>query len=325
MKPAVRKIVQFVRKHNNFLVSGHVRSDGDALGSQLAFWHAMRKLKKKAHVVCDRGALPDLQFLPGADMVGASPTDLHPPYDAVITFDTGSWERLERISAALDRKSFTVINVDHHASNDRFGDINWIEPRRSSSGEMAWELLRALGVKPDRKMATCIYVAMVTDTGGFAFSNTKEETHRTAAELLALGVKPEVINSQLYRQKTPEHLRFLSRVLQCIKLTEEGDVGWVAISRELLRGSNFNPDDTQEYINLIMSLKSVKVAVLFRELDGKVKMSFRTREGVDGIALAGKWGGGGHARASGATIEGRPLEQVKHAVLGETIRFLRKV
>src|SRR6185436_3816228 len=107
-KAMVKKLLAFIRKHDNFLVSGHVRSDGDALGSQLAFHHMLRKLGKKSHVVCDRGVLPDYAFLPGSNEVGGEPSDLRPPYGAVVTFDSGAWSRLERIAAALDRKSLTV-------------------------------------------------------------------------------------------------------------------------------------------------------------------------------------------------------------------------
>src|SRR5262245_59320887 len=122
-KKSIKQVLAFLRKGKRFLASGHIRSDGDALGAQLALTFLLKKLGKQAHAVCDYGALPDYRFLPGADKVGADPTALKPPYDAVITCDSGSWRRLERISGALDRSKTTVINIDHHASNERFGDI----------------------------------------------------------------------------------------------------------------------------------------------------------------------------------------------------------
>jgi phosphoesterase RecJ-like protein len=318
----IRKVVDFVKKHDDFLVSGHVRSDGDALGSQLAFHFLLKKLGKRSHVVCDQGALPDYRFLPGSDKVGAGPEDLKKSYQAVVTFDSGSWGRLERISAALDRKALTVVNVDHHASNERFGDLNWIDPTFSSSGEMAWELIKAAGVKPTKDMATCVYTAIVTDTGRFSFSNTTVETHLNATELLDCGVKPAEIHKALWRQKTPEQLRFLAMVLGRIKLSADGKIGWIVISRELETSTGYTAGDTQEYIDQVKSIKGVKAAVLLKETaePGKIKVSWRTDPGVDGIAIASAWGGGGHPRASGATVRGT-LAEAEKAVLERTFQF----
>jgi len=323
-KAMVKKLLAFIRKNDNFLVSGHVRSDGDALGSQLAFHHLLKKLGKKSQVVCDQGALPDYTFLPGSDAVGAGPEDLKKGYSAVFTFDSGSWERLERISAALPRKDLTVVNVDHHASNERFGDINWVDPSFSACGEMVWELVKAAGVKPDKNIATCVYTTIVTDTGRFSFSNTTTETHLNAAELLQFGVRPGEIHNALYRQKSKGQLAYLAEVLGRIRLTDDGKVGWVVISKELEAKTGHPPGDTQEYIDHVKSIKGVRVAILLKETDepGKVKVSWRTDAGVDGIVLASKYGGGGHPRASGATFRGT-IEDAERVIVDETIAFVK--
>ncbi len=319
----IRKILAFVRRHDDFLVSGHVRSDGDALGSQLAFHSLLKKLGKKSHVVCDQGTLPDYRFLPGSDRVGSGPEDLRKGYSAVFTFDSGSWARLERISAALPRERLTVVNVDHHASNERFGDINWVDPSFSACGEMVWELVKAAGVKPTRDLATCIYTTIVTDTGRFSFSNTTIETHLNAAELLQCGVRPAEIHKALFRQKTPQHLRFMAEVLGRIQMTADGRVGWIVISKALLEKTGYVPGDTQEFIDLVKSIRGLKVAVLLRESDepGKVKVSWRTDAGIDGIAIASKWGGGGHPRASGATYRGS-IADAEREIIAETVKLV---
>jgi phosphoesterase RecJ-like protein len=321
----VRKVVDFIRKHDNFLVSGHVRSDGDALGSQLAFHHMLKKMGKKSQVVCDQGALPDYRFLPGSDTVGAGPEDLKKGYSAVFTFDSGSWERLERISAALPRKDITVVNVDHHASNERFGDLNWVDPSFSACGEMVWELVKAAGVKPDKNIATCVYTTIVTDTGRFSFSNTTTETHLNAAELIACGVKPGFIHNALYRQRSKEQLAYLAEVLGRIRYSEDGQVGWIVISKALEEKTGTPPGDTQEYIDHVKSIKGVRVAVLLKETDepGKVKVSWRTDASIDGIVLASKYKGGGHPRASGATFRGT-IEEAERVIVGETVAFVKE-
>ena len=319
-----KKVLAFVRKHDHFLISGHVRSDGDALGSQLAFHHLLRKLGKKSHVVCDGGALPDYRFLPGSNRVGSGPEHLKKNYSAVFTFDSGSWERLERISEALPRERLTVVNVDHHASNERFGDLNWVDPSFSACGEMVWEMVKASRVKPDRAIATCVYVTIVTDTGRFSFSNTTVATHRNAAELLACGVRPGEIHSALYRQKTPEQLRFTAECLKQIRLTDDGRVGWLVISKALTDKTGHVPSDTHEFIDQVKSIKGVKVALLLRETEspGKIKVSWRTEPPIDGIAMARRWGGGGHPRASGATVPGT-IEEAEREVLKVTLSHVR--
>jgi phosphoesterase RecJ-like protein len=321
-KKAVAPILRFLRGHRTFLCSGHVRSDGDALGAQLALSFVLKKLRKKAHCVCDQGALPDYQFLPGAKGVGANPEDLRPPYDAVLTCDSGSWRRLERISAAIDRSTTKVINIDHHASNEVFGDLNWIDPGYSSTGEMIWDLMKAAGVKPDADIATCCYVASVTDTGRFMFSNTTVDTHRNAAEMLEFGVKPAVMNKLLWRQKEPAQLAMLAEVIRTMRLSDDKRVAWIAITPALLRRTGGTLGDTQEFMDLLMSLKSTEVAILFKAVDGKVKVSWRTAPGIDGIVLAQRHGGGGHPRASGASIDGA-LETIERAIVKETIAFVK--
>ncbi len=319
---AIRRILALARKGGRFLVTGHIRSDGDALGAQLAFNVLLRKMGRRSHVVCDRGALQEYRFLPGSGRVGSGPGDLRRGYDAVFAFDSGSWERLERIGRALPRERLTVVNVDHHASNKRYGDLNWIDPSFASSGEMVWEIVKASGVRPDRDIATCVYTGIVTDTGRFSFSNTTAETHLRAAELLECGARPADVHRRLFRERSPEQLRFAAGCLTRIRLAGRGRVGWLSISRALVAKAGFNPGDTQEYIDQVKSIKGVRVAVLLRETGepGKVKVSFRTEPGVDGIALASRWGGGGHARASGATFPGT-LAEAEREVIRRAVEF----
>lgn len=323
-RAAIRRILALVRAGRRFLVTGHARSDGDALGAQLAFDALLRKMGRRSHVVCDGGVLREYRFLPGAGGAGSGPADLRPYYDAVFVFDSGSWDRLERLAGALPRGRLAVVNVDHHASNERFGDLNWVDPSFSSCGEMVWEVVKASGVRPDRRLATCVYAGIVTDTGRFSFSNTTVETHLRAAELLSCGVRPAEVHRHLFRNRPPAQIRFSAECLRRIRLAGGGAVGWLSIDRGLVSRTGFRPGDTQEYIDQVKSIRGVRVAVLLRELErGKrIKVSFRTEPGVDGIALARRWGGGGHPRASGATFRGT-LAEAEREVIREAVRFAK--
>lgn len=321
-KRMISKILAHIRRHDDFLCSGHVRSDGDALGSQLALMFLLRRMKKRVQVVCDAGALPEYRWLPGADEVGSGPEHLRPGLSTVLTCDSGAWSRLERIAAALPRKDLTVVNIDHHASNDRFGDINWVDPAYSSTGEMIWDLAKASGAKLDRKIALNCYTAIVTDTGRFSFSNTTVETHLHAAECLGYGVEPADVTKLLFRQRPLGHLKMASLVIRNMKMTDDGRVAWISITPDMVREAGYEPSDTQDFMDLMKSIKGVEVAVLFRPIEGKVKVSWRTDPGVDGIALASRWGGGGHPRASGASIAGAPAD-VERDVMAQTIDAVR--
>lgn len=322
-RAVIRRILRFIDRHDGFLCTGHIRSDGDALGSQIAANAFLRKLGKRSHVVCDRGASAQLRFLPGAGEVGSGPQDLRPRYDGVFTFDSASLERLERIGAAVTG-GVTVVNVDHHASNERFGTINWIDPGYAATGEMVYDLVLTSGAGFDPAIATNLYVTLVTDTGRFSFSNTSTRTHLIAAHLMECGARPATVHNALYRQKTAGELRLFSECVRTMRLSKDGAVGWVTLSRALTRRCRFEPEDTQEFIDLVKSVKGVRVAVLLRETGapGKIKVSFRTERGVDGMALASKWGGGGHQRASGATYHGTLAAAVKE-VIGATIAFVK--
>ena len=189
---------------------------------------------------------------------------------------------------------------------------------------MVWELVKAAGVKPDQNIATCVYTTIVTDTGRFSFSNTTTETHLNAAELIACGVKPGLIHNALYRQRTKEQLAYLAEVLGRIRYSDDGKVGWIVISKELEQKTGTPPGDTQEYIDHVKSIKGVRVAVLLKETDepGKVKVSWRTDAGIDGIVLASKYKGGGHPRASGATFRGT-IDEAERVIVDETVRFVQ--
>lgn len=317
---SIGAIVKKIRQSKKILVSSHIKADGDGLGSGLALVHMLRKMGKNVHMVCDHGAIPEYRWLPGAHEVGANEKALNLPYDCVITCDAATYGRLECVAKALPRDSF-IINIDHHISNERFGKINWIEPKFASSGEMVYVLARIGKFPITLDAAINIYTAMVTDTGDFMFSNTTTQTHEIAIELMKIGVKPAYVAGCLYRQNSVEKIHFLARVLSGIKLEADGCIGYVVLSKSMYKEFGFEPQETQEYVNFVKSIKDVKVAILFRENNDCVKLSVRTSEDIDAVELCSIWGGGGHARASGATLKGT-LDSAIPEVIAKTKELL---
>jgi phosphoesterase RecJ-like protein len=188
---------------------------------------------------------------------------------------------------------------------------------------MLWELVRRSGIRAGRDLATNLYAAILTDTGRFSFSNTTPRVLRMAADLLALGVRPAEVARPLFRNRTQGDLRLLGACMRALRFSSDGRIGWLWLTRDRIRRAGAKPRDSQEYIEIVKSVRGVEVALLFRNTDepGLVKLSIRTETGVDASALAAAFGGGGHPRAGGATIPGSG-RAVERRVLAEVRRRL---
>jgi len=319
----IRQVLKELRKGRRFLITTHVRCDGDAIGSELALMHLLARLGKEGHPVNDGGIPPEYFFLPGANRIGKGPEDIRGKYDALIVVDSGSIERLERIKTALP-PGLKIINIDHHKSNERFGDVNWVEPHSSSVGEMLFRLVGEADVPMERNIALPLYVSIITDTGRFSHSNTKRSTHQVVAELLQHGIDPGAVTRNLFGNRTLPELRLAADFCTRIQVSRDGRVGWAAITIDMCRHWNVQPMLAQEYVDMIKSLRGVDVAVLFLEMEspeGRVKVSFRGESCVDVSSLAKVFSGGGHSRAAGCVVQGT-IDQVEKRVLAETRRLL---
>ena len=316
---AIDQILAIVRRGTSFLASAHARSDPDALGTGLVIVRMLRKLGKRAHMVVDGGALPEFRFLPGADEVGDGPDALRPPYDAVFVTDSGNFERLERVKEGIP-PGIPIVNIDHHVSNTRFGTINWLDFGAAAVGEIVYKLVVAAGVEIDREIATNLYTSLYTDTGRFSFSNTTPRTHLLAAELLKYGVRPAEISKELYRSNSPEDMRLMAACMNAMKFDPGGRLGWIALTDRMMDEAGAHPMETEDYIHMVKSVRGVEVAVLLRELHDpeRVKASWRSEAVVDVCAIAKGYGGGGHARAAGASIFGKSLAEAEADVLAAT-------
>jgi phosphoesterase RecJ-like protein len=322
-KDCINEILTFVKKHNNFLVSTHARGDGDAIGSALAVNMMLRKMRKNSVIVIDKGVGDELSFLPGADTVSDDLSLLRNCYEGLFVVDSASFDRLEEAQKSLSPSIF-IINIDHHISNTRFGDINWIDPNSGSTGEMIYKLIKTSGVKIDEDIASNLYVAIITDTGRFCFSNTKPESLICGAELISYGASPSELAKNIWRNKRIGQLRLLAECINRIRFEKGGKIAWVTLTRKIMRKSGYVPIDTQEYVEAVKSIKGVEIAILFRETEQpcKIKVSFRTENGINGEKIASLFGGGGHPRAAGATIEGN-IKEVEKCVILEVIKSLK--
>ncbi|MEW6355293.1 MAG: bifunctional oligoribonuclease/PAP phosphatase NrnA [Planctomycetota bacterium] len=309
------RINKLIAAKSNVLITSHVRLDGDAVGSELALAEGLRQLGKQAHIVND-GPVPGLYvFLNGREDIGASARNLRRDYDLVIVLDSSDLERLGGIRDELP-KDAPVVNIDHHTSNDGFGDVAWVDTHASSVGEMIYRLLRRLGVEITIDIALSLYTAIATDTGRFLHSNTSPEALTITAELLGRGLDLTKANNALYRCTPLNLLKLRMLAEQTVALHAGGKIATMRITKQMFDATGTSPLDTQEIIEIPRSIEGVSVAVLLYDLEkpNQVKASLRSNEDVDVCAVAKQFGGGGHLRAAGCEID-LPLEEAERRVI----------
>jgi len=322
-RAGLAQAVSILKAAKRVLICTHARPDGDALGSELALGRLLAGQGKDVDLVVEAGAPADLTFLPGSARIGGTAAAVRPPYDWMVVVDAAGIERIEGMQKAIPPGQ-RILNIDHHASNTRFGHQNWVEPESASVGEMIYVLAREAGWPIDRDAAVCLYVAVITDTGRFAFSSTRPSTHLMAAELLKLGVQPGEINRQIWGSKSLGELKLHGETIRSIRTAEKGRIAWAALTQEMFDASGVVPLESQDYVTLVKSVKGVEVAILLRPLsDREIKISLRTESSADASAICALFGGGGHKRAAGATLRMSMDDAVK-AVVAAAAEELKK-
>jgi len=306
-------IAGVIRTGNKFLVTAHRNPDGDAIGSQLALALSLESIGKKGTALSDPMIPKNYFFLPGMQSVR---TKLEPDetFDAAIALECPDDSRIPMSERVM--KVPLIINIDHHQENTAFGHLNLVVPEASAVAEPVFELIRLLGVKLNLEIAVNLYMAILTDTGGFSFSNTRAQTFNLASELVRAGVKPDEINRKVYGENPPSKYKLLGRALNTFSLSDDGKIAWISLKENDFSKTGTGPEDTDGFINHLQTVKGVVVALFFREIGKKIKVSFRSRENVDVNRIAGVFGGGGHIFAAGCSVHGT-LEEVREKVINE--------
>jgi phosphoesterase RecJ-like protein len=308
----MKAAIDFILGHHAFALSAHQNPEGDAIGSLLGLTYILRRLGKTAIPYARDPAPANVAFLPGLDLIVRDPDALHPA-DAAIALDCGELERtgpeFSRFAAGRP-----LLNLDHHATNNRFGAANWVDPEASSTGEMIVRLARELKVPAPVEAALCLYTAILTDTGSFQFSNTRPETLRAAADMIAAGARPELAADRYYHAKPAAQVLLLARCLATLELAPDRQWADAAITTEMFRETGAGPDAAEGIINVITDIESVKVAAIYRQTGpSNWKASLRSKGAFDVAALAAGFGGGGHHNAAGCSLPGS-LAEVRAAI-----------
>lgn len=289
------------------LVLTHNDPDGDALGSELLLARGLASLGKQARIV-NVGLLPSMyafMLRPGEAEYyprgGPFPADLEA--DLMVGVDFNDWKRLLGLWDALKPRGIPSMLIDHHPTPEPIADLTYIDLRASSTGTIVWNLLVALGVRPDASMAEPAYVSLITDTGHFRFANTDPHAHRLASTFLELGVDPTLVNRHIYESSSLGRLKLMAKVLTDLRVECSGKLAWITISQGDLEKHGLRSIDTEGFMDVLRTLGSLEVGLMFKEMEnGQVRVSMRSKGGFDLNAFAAPFGGGGHPMASGITF-----------------------
>ncbi|BCU82053.1 phosphoesterase RecJ-like protein [Polycladomyces abyssicola] len=316
---------RFVQDADRFLVVSHVNPDGDAIGSTLAVGQILKQLGKR-YVMINESAIPQkYQFLPDCNQI-RSPEDLRTeaPFSHVIAVDAADADRMGECRKVFAR-DVHILNIDHHATNDRFGTVNVVIPDAAATAQVLYDWVESMGLEWTQELATCIYTGLLTDTGGFRYANTTPRVMNQAAHLIDRKVEAHRIAEEVLETTTLAHLQLLRKALETLRLSKDGQIAWMWIRRRDIEATGAKEEDWDGIVNYARNVMGVDVGILFREVNEKtIRVSFRSRRIVDVGALAQTLGGGGHARAAGCTIMGSAGE-VERQVLQKVASALRRV
>jgi phosphoesterase RecJ-like protein len=310
-------LVDLVHARQKFLLTTHIRPDGDALGSMLALGEALRRLGKDVRMVVASSVAPRYRFLEPYGRVEhfEPPGDEYGSADAVVVLDTGAWGQLGSFGPFLQTLPAAKVVIDHHVTQDDLGAVRLVDTTAEATGRLVREAVGALGLPLSETMATLLFVALAMDTGWFRHSNTRAPTMALGAELLAAGVRPELLYDELFEQNTLPRTKLMGLVLDRLETAYQGQVAYSEIRKADYEATGAVPSDTEDLVNLTRSLRGVEVGLFFMEQPrGGVKVSLRARSRVDVARIAGQFGGGGHRLAAGVTLTGT-LEEARARVL----------
>jgi phosphoesterase RecJ-like protein len=325
----IRETIACIKKHRDFLIASHTNMEGDALGSELGMYYLLKKLGKRATIVNDEPVPYGYDFLPGLSAIRRYGRGVGSvKFDCFVTVDCSDLRRTGEVQR-LKRPDVCVLNVDHHVSNSYFGTVNWVDPEASCACEMVYRLFKAFKVPLDKKCALALYAGILTDTGSFRYSNTTAMTHAIAAELLRQGIDVPEVYRQIYASIPLEDLRLFARLLPTMTVEMEGKLAWFQVRKQIF--SHRAPivfDLSEGLLSFARTLKGIEVVVLFRENlvpKKEVRVNFRSQGAIDVNIIAKCFGGGGHPTASGATVCGKSLEEVRAMVLAKVRASVRTI
>ena len=309
-------IVNKIKNSDNIAITFHSSPDGDALGSSLALFQGLRKMGKKVEILSREKVLEDFEFLPCSEEINGQNFKAGPDVQCVIVLDCGD---VKRINAELDfeNKSCKIINIDHHATNELYGNFNYVDTNAAAVAEIVYQVLKLMDVEIDKNIAECLYTSIITDSGSFKYSSTTAVTHAIAGDLINTGIDFSEIHRIIFENKKFQRIKLYGRAIDGMELI--GDkICIMRITQDMLSEVGMGSEiDTSDIVNIGMKIDTVEVGILLKQVEDGIKASLRSKSKVDVRKIAEIFNGGGHLRASGLKIEGKSMDEAGDMILKE--------
>jgi phosphoesterase RecJ-like protein len=302
MTMKISDIVSRIKLFKKIAITFHTSPDGDSIGSALALLMGLRKLNKEVYIISKEVIPETFKFLSCSNEINGEIIKPLEDTECVIVLDCGDFKRINA-DLCLDNKKFELINMDHHLSNELYGDLNFVDTSASAAAEIVYEVLRLLDIKLDKEISTCLYTSLLTDTGSFRHSSTTVVTHAIAGELINTGIDFSNIHRIIFENKKFEKIKFYGEVISNMTLELDGKVCIMYIPKNLIEKYDLISDDTSDVITFGSSIDTVEVTMLIKEAEDGVKVSLRSKSLVNVSKVAEGFNGGGHIRAAGFFTE----------------------
>jgi bifunctional oligoribonuclease and PAP phosphatase NrnA len=298
----MNNILSKIKNSNKICITCHTSPDGDAAGSVLALAIGLKHLGKEVCVLSTDPISSSYEFLPYSELMNGNFNYVPEDADCVIVLDCGNFQRINA-DLKLEHKNYLLINIDHHISNDMYGDLNFVDTNAAAVGEIVYQMLEILGVKIDKDIAECLYTSLLTDTGSFRFSNTTSVTHTIAGDLINCGVNVDDMYRMIYENKSYDRIKLYGALISSMKLVHNNKICVMKLTKNIVNNLNLSGNmDTSDVLPFGMQIDTVEVVVLIKEIDDGVKASLRSKNKVDVRKIAEVFGGGGHVKASGLCL-----------------------
>jgi len=323
-------IIKVIKNSRKIAILPHLNADGDALGSSIGLYLTIRETGKEAAIILEEPVPNTYLFLPNIDKVIVYNETLYGEskyasgngksiFDLVIAVDTGDLNRLGKRKIIFDCAE-TTVNIDHHATNTEFANINYVDTTASATGEIIYKIAKLMDNKISSELALCLYVALSSDTGGFRYSNTTPVTHQIAAELINRGVDVAEISRRLFDITSLGKVKLMALASQSLEILENGKIAVMKIDDLMMKESGALEEECEGIVNIGRNIEGVEVALLFREKsDNTVKVNLRSNSDIDVSKIASVFSGGGHKKAAGCTLKGN-FKEIKENILSEVRR-----
>jgi len=322
------KIIEIINAHDSFVISAHVGLEGDALGSEIAFARLVKNMGKRAVIINHDKTIPQsLQFLVSDEIIMNADDPRCPQTvddsEVIVIVDVCNWDHLGDAGKHYKNTNKPIICIDHHKCDKPLGDYIMIDATACAAGILVYDLIKQFSENfCDNQIATAVYTAILTDTGNFKYSNTDTRAFRVSAELLERGVDHNLVCRNVYESNSWARFRLLHHILGTLACEADGKIAWAKITDDMLKQAEASLIDSDGAVDMGRTIKDVEVSLLFREINpDKTKVTFRSKQYVDVQALAAMFGGGGHARAAGATLM-CPIDEAVNQIIKLTKQAL---